>query len=101
MNTQPDDLQPPEGYRAAMALANLKRSVLAVVDQAPDDIPRDERTGILLDAAADTALFADRWCPACQATAEGLCADHDAITDALDDARHIVTARSGARRAVD
>lgn len=95
MNAESTDQPRPEGYDRAMQLEQLTRAVKAVLDAAPDDVSQDERTAVLLDAAVDGALFADRWCSDCQATNEGMCTAHDTVSDRIDDARRVLWARLG------
>jgi hypothetical protein len=82
----PDVIPPGEALEAQRREA-LMRAVIAVVDQAPAAMSQDERTIAVAEALLTREMFTDRWCPACQATAEGMCADHDRGSDLVDEFR--------------
>lgn len=77
----------PEELREADRQLELRQAILAVVDQAPEDMPQAVRTAVLAEALVHRELFATEWCADCQATAEGLCHDHDLGVDQIDEFR--------------
>jgi hypothetical protein len=72
----------------------LRTAILAVVDQAKD-MSQDERTIAVADALLGRETFTEGWCPACRATAEGICENHDQGSDLVDAFRRHAYKRIG------
>jgi hypothetical protein len=72
----------------------LQQAILRLVDEA-DGTSQNERAIAIAEALLTREMFTEGWCTACQATTEGMCADHDRSTDLIDDVRRHLYSRVG------
>jgi hypothetical protein len=72
----------------------LQQAILRLVDEA-DGTSENERAIAIAEALLTREMFTEGWCTACQATTEGMCADHDRSTDLIDDVRRHLYSRVG------